>query len=130
MTAFVQQSRFLSQEMRLDIDLELFVALSHLLQPSPPHRERLPVVSCAPLRNALMDAALTASTVGDGVSLRQDVSSVGTAVTAGEFVAVDQPDDDDMRSGSLSDKCAASHAEYAGTAASRAGANDLSCDDQ
>ena len=89
MNAFVQQSRFLSQETRLDIDLELFVALSHLLQPSPPHRERLPVVSCAPLRNALMDAALTASTVGDRLSVRLDVSSVGTVVAAGESAAVD-----------------------------------------
>lgn len=130
MNAFIQQSRFLSQEMRLDIDLELFVALSRLLQPSPPHRERLPVVFCAPLRNALMDAALTASMVEDCLSEQLDVSSVGTAVATGEPAADNQPGDDDLRPGGRSDPCAASPAEYAGTAAPRSGADGLSCDDQ
>ena len=130
MNAFVQQSRFLSQEMRLDIDLELFVALSRLLQPSPPHRERLPVVFCASLRNALMDAAITASTVADRLSEQLDVSSVGPAVAAGEFAADDQPGDDELRPGGRSDPRAAAPAEHAGTAVPRSGADGLSCDDQ
>ena len=41
----------------------MYTSLSHLLYPSPIHRERLPVVMNRELRNALLQAATTACSV-------------------------------------------------------------------
>ena len=59
----LQNGRWLDLNTRLEIDLELFLGLSHLLHPSPVHRTHLPVTTCPQLREVLLEAANIACTV-------------------------------------------------------------------
>ena len=63
MSAVLQNGRWLDLNTRLEIDLELFIALSHLIHPSPLHRTHLPVTTSPQLRAAVLEAANIACTV-------------------------------------------------------------------
>ena len=83
MSAILQNGRWFDLNTRLEIDLELFIALSHLIHPSPLHRTHLPVTTSPQLRAAVLQAANIACTVLNRMVCDIDMSAFRSNVSSG-----------------------------------------------